>query len=377
MLVWKTALDLAPRCPAVNRPKTRILRPHRPLPKAPRRVVGEGRRRGIARGPDHRTARRPPLRPAPGARPRARRQVDLAPLPHVRRAGRRARPASPACSKARTSSTPARRCGRWAPTSNAPGEGAWRVNGVGRCAACAAGSAARFRQCRHRLPPDHGAVARLPDHRDLRRRRLAAHAADGARARSAASDGRAGARASPTAAACRSRCAGARDPIPIVYRAPVASAQVKSAVLLAGLNTPGDTTVIEPEATRDHTEKMLRHFGAERARSRPKARTAAASRSKASPSSRPRQITVPADPSSAAFPLVAGADRAGLGHRSSKACMTEPDRAPACSRRCARWAPTIEVLDRAQRGRRGCRRPARARSRAQGRRRCRPSARRR
>src|SRR5207344_3517516 len=56
---------------------------------------------------------------------------------------------------------------------------------------------------------------------------------------------------------------GAKDPLPIAYKLPVASAQVKSAVLLAGLNTPGETSVIEPEPTRDHTELMLRHFGAE------------------------------------------------------------------------------------------------------------------
>ena len=55
---------------------------------------------------------------------------------------------------------------------------------------------------------------------------------------------------------------GARDPIPIVYEPPVASAQLKSAVLLAGLAAPGETIVIEKEATRDHTEKMLTHFGA-------------------------------------------------------------------------------------------------------------------
>ena len=57
--------------------------------------------------------------------------------------------------------------------------------------------------------------------------------------------------------------AGARDPLPIEYRSPVASAQIKSAVLLAGLSAPGVTTVIEPEASRDHTELMLNHFGAE------------------------------------------------------------------------------------------------------------------
>ena len=56
---------------------------------------------------------------------------------------------------------------------------------------------------------------------------------------------------------------GAPVPVPIEYRLPVASAQVKSAVLLAGLNTAGVTTVIEPVATRDHSERMLRGFGAE------------------------------------------------------------------------------------------------------------------
>src|SRR5262249_47386394 len=65
--------------------------------------------------------------------------------------------------------------------------------------------------------------------------------------------------------------AGARDPIPIVFRPPVPSAQLKSATLLAGLSAPGETTVIEAEATRDHTEKMLKYFGASCAstRSRP------------------------------------------------------------------------------------------------------------
>ncbi|KIF05476.1 3-phosphoshikimate 1-carboxyvinyltransferase, partial [Streptomyces sp. RSD-27] len=55
---------------------------------------------------------------------------------------------------------------------------------------------------------------------------------------------------------------GPKTPTPITYRVPMASAQVKSAVLLAGLNTPGITTVIEPIMTRDHTEKMLQGFGA-------------------------------------------------------------------------------------------------------------------
>ena len=56
---------------------------------------------------------------------------------------------------------------------------------------------------------------------------------------------------------------GTADLVPIEYRLPVPSAQVKSAILIAGLHATGATTVIEAEATRDHTERMLRHFGAE------------------------------------------------------------------------------------------------------------------
>jgi 3-phosphoshikimate 1-carboxyvinyltransferase len=97
---------------------------------------------------------------------------------------------------------------------------------------------------------------------------------------------------------------GARDPVPIVYRTPVASAQIKSAVLLAGLAAPGVTTVIEQEASRDHTELMLRHFGAEivstpeGAHGRKIALTGQVELHGA-------DVVVPADPSSAAFPIVA------------------------------------------------------------------------
>ena len=97
---------------------------------------------------------------------------------------------------------------------------------------------------------------------------------------------------------------GAGDPIPIVFEAPVPSAQVKSAVLLAGLSAPGQTVVVESEATRDHTEKMLAHFGAdvrvEAAGDRGRRVTLAGR-----PELVPAPIVVPADPSSAAFPLVA------------------------------------------------------------------------
>ncbi len=91
--------------------------------------------------------------------------------------------------------------------------------------------------------------------------------------------------------------------IPISYRLPVASAQVKSAILLAGLNTPGKTTVIEPEATRDHSERMLRGFGATidvemNGHERSITITGEAEL-------KPQNIIVPGDPSSAAFPMVA------------------------------------------------------------------------
>jgi 3-phosphoshikimate 1-carboxyvinyltransferase len=97
---------------------------------------------------------------------------------------------------------------------------------------------------------------------------------------------------------------GARDPMPIVFEPPVPSAQLKSATLLAGLSAPGETVVVEAEATRDHTEKMLTHFGAQ---VRIEATAAGGRRITLTgqPELVPRPIVVPADPSSAAFPLVA------------------------------------------------------------------------
>jgi 3-phosphoshikimate 1-carboxyvinyltransferase len=97
---------------------------------------------------------------------------------------------------------------------------------------------------------------------------------------------------------------GATDAIPIVYEPPVASAQLKSAVLLAGLAAPGETTVVEAEATRDHTERMLTHFGAD---VRVEAHGAHGRRItlKGQPELAPAPVAVSADPSSAAFVLVA------------------------------------------------------------------------
>ena len=97
---------------------------------------------------------------------------------------------------------------------------------------------------------------------------------------------------------------GASPAVPITYRLPVASAQVKSAVLLAGLNTPGITTVIEPVPTRDHSERMLRGFGAELdVEIEPDGTRVISIRGEAE--LRPQVIDVPGDPSSAAFFLVA------------------------------------------------------------------------
>ena len=96
---------------------------------------------------------------------------------------------------------------------------------------------------------------------------------------------------------------GMQPAVPITYRLPVASAQVKSAVLLAGLNTPGTTTVIEPVPTRDHTERMLRGFGVD---VRIEEIDGERHISVTGPADlTPCDIAVPGDPSSAAFFAVA------------------------------------------------------------------------
>jgi len=97
---------------------------------------------------------------------------------------------------------------------------------------------------------------------------------------------------------------GARDPMPIVYRTPVPSAQIKSAVLLAGLAAPGETVVVEAEASRDHTERMLSHFGAD-IRVESEGAGGRKITLKGEPELVPAPVVVPADPSSAAFPMVA------------------------------------------------------------------------
>jgi 3-phosphoshikimate 1-carboxyvinyltransferase len=96
---------------------------------------------------------------------------------------------------------------------------------------------------------------------------------------------------------------GAASPVPVRYATPVASAQVKSAVLLAGLNAPGQTVVIEREATRDHSERMLIGFGAQVHVD--KTRDGNVITLTGQPELRPQTVAVPRDPSSAAFPVCA------------------------------------------------------------------------
>jgi len=183
------------------------------------------------------------------------------------------------------------------------GEGAWRVHGVGVGGLRAPAGVLDFGNSGTGCRLVMGAVAGCPiaatfdGDASLRKRPmnriLDPIALIGAKAASAADGGR-----------LPITLQGARDPIPIVYRTPMPSAQVKSAVLLAGLAAPGETVVIESEASRDHTEKMLAHFGAEIAVETDGAHGRKITL-KGQPELAPAPIVVPADPSSAAFPLVA------------------------------------------------------------------------
>jgi 3-phosphoshikimate 1-carboxyvinyltransferase len=135
---------------------------------------------------------------------------------------------------------------------------------------------------------------------------------------------------------------GARDPMPIVFEPPVASAQLKSAVLLAGLAAPGETIVIEREATRDHTEKMLTHFGAT-VRVEPHGENGRRITLTGQPELSPRPVVVPADPSSAAFPLIAALIAPG-SDMILDGVMTNPLRAGLLTT-LAEMGASIERLD--------------------------------
>ena len=183
------------------------------------------------------------------------------------------------------------------------GEGAWRVHGVGvggfRTPAETLDFGNSGTGCRLVL----GAVAGCPiratfDGDASLRRRPMQRILDpliqmGARLESAAAGGR-----------LPITLAGAREPLPILYRTPVPSAQIKSAVLLAGLSAPGETVVIESEASRDHTERLLAHFGAE-VTVAPEGAHGRRITLKGESELVAAPVVVPADPSSAAFPMVA------------------------------------------------------------------------
>lgn len=180
------------------------------------------------------------------------------------------------------------------------GEGAWRVHGrgIGALASPAdildfenSGTAARLMMG---VIATHPISAHLTGDESLRRRpmeRVLKPLADfGAVAH--ARDGR-----------MPIHLQGAERPVPVEYEMPVASAQVKSAILLAALNTPGDTVVIERVATRDHTERMLAHFGADVRTEEDGAKRVILLKGQGE--LKPHPIAVPADPSSAAFLIVA------------------------------------------------------------------------
>jgi 5-enolpyruvylshikimate-3-phosphate synthase len=123
---------------------------------------------------------------------------------------------------------------------------------------------------------------------------------------------------------------GAENPLPIEYAGPVPSAQVKSAVLLAGLNAPGETIVVETAPTRDHTERMLRHFGAEIAVADGEAGRRITLKGR--PELAGADLVVPGDPSSAAFPVVAALLRRWRSRGDWGRVPGVPDEPDSCAR---------------------------------------------
>ena len=183
------------------------------------------------------------------------------------------------------------------------GEGAWSVNGVGLGSLLPPnetldfGNAGTGSRLMMGVVGGHAITAQFDGDASLRkrpmRRILDPLQLQGARVLEQAEGGR-----------CPILLQGTSEPLPIEYKTPVASAQIKSAVLLAGLNSPGRTVVIESEASRDHTEKMLLHFGA-KVVSEPYGEHGRKITLEGRPELRASSVCVPADPSSAAFPLAA------------------------------------------------------------------------
>jgi 3-phosphoshikimate 1-carboxyvinyltransferase len=195
-------------------------------------------------------------------------------------------------------------CRKLGATIERVGEGAWRVRGVGVGGVLSPtsvldfGNAGTGSRLMMGVVGGHGVTATFDGDGSLRKRPmmrvLTPLLAMGAEVTSSAEGGR-----------LPLTLRGAADPVPITYETPVPSAQVKSAVLIAGLNAPGRTVVVEAEATRDHTERMLRHFGASVSVTQ-HGPHGARIELEGRPELRPNKVVVPADPSSAAFPIVAG-----------------------------------------------------------------------
>lgn len=183
------------------------------------------------------------------------------------------------------------------------GEGAWRVSGLG-CGGLLEpesvldfGNAGTGSRLTMGLVGGHAIAATFVGDASLSRRPMG-RVLDPLRAMGVEVIARAGDRLPLT-------LRGPKSLLPITYRVPMASAQVKSAVLLAGLGAAGTTTVIEPVATRDHTERMLEGFGAELS-VEIDADGARVIRLKGRPELKAQHVVVPGDPSSAAFAVVAG-----------------------------------------------------------------------
>lgn len=183
------------------------------------------------------------------------------------------------------------------------GEGAWRVSGLG-CGGLLEpesvldfGNAGTGSRLTMGLVGGHAVAATFVGDASLSRRPMG-RVLDPLRAMGVEVIARAGDRLPLT-------LRGPKSLLPITYRVPMASAQVKSAVLLAGLGAAGTTTVIEPVATRDHTERMLEGFGAELS-VEIDADGARVIRLKGRPELKAQHVVVPGDPSSAAFAVVAG-----------------------------------------------------------------------
>ncbi|PID36164.1 MAG: 3-phosphoshikimate 1-carboxyvinyltransferase [Rhodobacterales bacterium] len=181
------------------------------------------------------------------------------------------------------------------------GEGEWRINGVGVGGFCEpedvidCGNAGTGVRLIMGCMATTGLTATFTGDASLRSRPMG-RVIEPLALFGAQSFGRAGGRLPMTVV-------GAVEPVPVRYQTPMASAQVKSAVLLAGLNVPGETVVIEREATRDHTERMLVGFGAQiRTEETDEGRVITL---QGRPELVAQDIVVPRDPSSAAFPVCA------------------------------------------------------------------------